>query len=60
MPCVRGILAAETITEAKEKGDYSAATLKSYRTKMDNSYIMKDINNFQDIGTPSPYRNHAK
>lgn len=43
-----GILAAETITEAKEKGDYSAATLKSYRTKMDNSYIMKDINNFQD------------
>ena len=43
-----GILAAETIIEAKEKGDYSAATLKSYRTRMDDSYIMKDINNFQD------------
>lgn len=43
-----GILAAETIVKAKEKGDYSSATLKEYRKVMDESYIMKDINNFQD------------
>lgn len=43
-----GILAAETIVTAKEKGDYSSAILKEYRKMMDESYIMKDINNFQD------------
>lgn len=43
-----GILAAETIVKAKEKGDYTSATLKEYRKVMDESYIMKDINNFQD------------
>lgn len=43
-----GILAAETIVEAKQAGDYTSTTLKNYRKKMDNSYVMKDINNFQD------------
>ena len=43
-----GILAAETIVKAKEKGDYNSATLKEYRKVMDESYIMKDIKNFQD------------
>jgi len=43
-----GILAAETIVKAKAKGDYSSATLKEYRKVMDESYVMKDINNFQD------------
>ncbi|MEO1023091.1 MAG: FAD-dependent oxidoreductase [Bacteroidota bacterium] len=43
-----GILAAETIVEAKAKNDYTSTTLKSYRTKMDESYIMKDIRGFQN------------
>lgn len=43
-----GILAAETILKAKEKNDYSAAVLKEYRKALDESYVMKDINNFQD------------
>lgn len=43
-----GILAAETIVEAKRKDDFSAAMLKSYRSKLDKSYIMKDMNRFQD------------
>jgi electron transfer flavoprotein-quinone oxidoreductase len=43
-----GILAAETIVKAKEKGDFSSATLKEYRKVMDESYVMKDINGFQD------------
>ncbi len=43
-----GILAAETIVEAKAKNDYTSATLKEYRKKMDDSYVMKDIKGFQD------------
>lgn len=43
-----GILAAETIVKAKEKDDYTSATLKDYRKVMDESYVMKDINGFQD------------
>jgi len=42
-----GILAAETVIEAKEKGDFSASSMKSYRTKLENSYVMKDMNNLQ-------------
>lgn len=43
-----GILAAETIVTAKQKGDYSSSILKEYRKALDDSYVMKDINNFQD------------
>ena len=43
-----GILAAETVTEAKSGGDYSSASLKSYRTKLEDSYVMKDLRSFQD------------
>jgi electron transfer flavoprotein-quinone oxidoreductase len=43
-----GILAAETITEAKEQDDFSSGTLKNYRKKLDESYVMKDMNGFQD------------
>lgn len=42
-----GILAAETIVEAKSKGDFSKETLKEYRKKLESSYIMKDLRNFQ-------------
>ena len=43
-----GILAAETVVEAKEAGDFSVGKLADYRKKLDASYIMKDINGFQD------------
>lgn len=43
-----GILAAETILKAKEKNDFTSATLKDYRKALDESYVMKDINGFQD------------
>ena len=43
-----GILAAETIIKAKQKNDFSSSTLKEYRTALDESYVMKDINGFQD------------
>lgn len=43
-----GILAAETIVKAKEKNDFTSATLKEYRKALDDSYVMKDINSYQD------------
>ena len=43
-----GILAAETVTEAKTKGDFSANTLKDYRKKLEDSFVLKDMRNFQD------------
>jgi len=43
-----GILGAETIVKAKERDDYSSQTLKDYRQALEDSYVMKDINNFQD------------
>src|SRR6056297_2027640 len=43
-----GILAAEVITNAKEKDDFSEASMKTYQDALEDSYVMKDINNFQD------------
>lgn len=43
-----GILAAETITEAKKNEDFGDAAMKKYQNTLSDSYIMKDINNFQD------------
>lgn len=43
-----GILGAETIIKAKEKSDYSSNTLKEYKKALGDSYVMKDISNFQD------------
>jgi electron-transferring-flavoprotein dehydrogenase len=38
-----GMLAAETIFEALKRGDTSAKSLKSYKTKIDQSYIKKEL-----------------
>jgi electron-transferring-flavoprotein dehydrogenase len=38
-----GMLAAETIFEALKKQDYSAASLGSYKNKIDNSYIKEEL-----------------
>lgn len=43
-----GILAAETVVTAKERDDYSSDTLSEYRKALDESYVMKDMNGFQD------------
>lgn len=43
-----GILAAETIVDSKKAGDFSDSAMKKYQNRLDDSYVMKDINNFQD------------
>src|SRR5699024_6140009 len=55
-----GLLGAETIVKAKNNGDFSSAMLKEYRTSLNNSHVMKDINNFQDpvhmLHNPTMYK----
>jgi len=43
-----GILAAETIINAKQQNDFSTQSLKAYRNALDESYVMKDMRGFQD------------
>ena len=43
-----GIIAAETIVDAKKSGNFGEDTMKKYQDALDDSYVMKDINNFQD------------
>lgn len=56
-----GILGAETIVKAKEKGDFSSQTMKEYKSALEESYVMKDINNFQDavhmLHNPQMFKN---
>ncbi len=43
-----GILAAENIIEAKEKQDFGNSQMKKYQDNLSDSYVMQDIDNFQD------------
>lgn len=38
-----GEAAARTVIEAKQKGDYSNATLSGYKTRLENSFVMQDL-----------------
>lgn len=39
-----GELAAQTVIEAKEKGDFSNVTLSGYKTRLENSFVLQDMN----------------
>ena len=42
-----GCMAAEAACEAIDKGDTSAAGLASYKTKLEDSFVIKDLQTFQ-------------
>lgn len=44
-----GMLAAETVIEAKKKGDFSAATLSAYVEKLKASYVWPDLEEVKDL-----------
>lgn len=44
-----GILAAEAASEAVDKMDFSASSLKRYDKKLNDSYIMKDLKKFKNV-----------
>jgi electron transfer flavoprotein-quinone oxidoreductase len=56
-----GILAAETAIDSKKKEDFSKTALSQYRKKLDDSYVMKDLNNLQDavhlLHSPAMFEN---
>lgn len=43
---VSGKLAAQTVLYARERGDYSARTLKHYRQLLEQSFIIKDLKSY--------------
>ena len=45
-----GKFAAETIVAAHEKGDYSAGMLSEYQRKLENSFVLKDLKKYQNVG----------
>lgn len=55
-----GILAAEAVLAAMERGDFSAESLKCYRQVLEESFVMKDMRSFQDavhlLHDPEMYR----
>lgn len=42
-----GRLAGETVIEAKAKGDFSTQTLSAYREKLQQSFVLKDLQKYQ-------------
>ena len=38
-----GEAAAQTVIEAKERGDFSSATLSRYKSRLESSFVMKDM-----------------
>lgn len=44
-----GRLAGETVIDARTKGDFSAATLASYRTRLDSSFVLQDLKKYQHL-----------
>lgn len=44
-----GKLAGETVIEAKQKGDYSKATLMAYKHKLEASYVLSDMEDIKDL-----------
>ncbi len=43
-----GVFAAETVIEAREKGDFSKAALNSYVRKLEKSFVIKDLKRYKD------------
>jgi electron transfer flavoprotein-quinone oxidoreductase len=43
-----GALAADTAIDALKSGDYSARSLSSYKKKLDNSFIIRDMKTFKN------------
>lgn len=44
---VSGRLAAETVLEAKARGDFSAESLSAYQRKLNDSFVMKDLKKYR-------------
>jgi len=48
MAMASGMLAGQTVIEAKEKNDFSANALSAYQAKLENSFVFKDMKQYKD------------
>ena len=44
-----GTLAAETVIEAKKRGDFSSHTLEKYRQRLEESFVLKDLRKYRNV-----------
>jgi electron transfer flavoprotein-quinone oxidoreductase len=44
-----GILAANTVLEAKQSGDFSSKTLRRYEKMLQNSYVLRNFKTFKNV-----------
>jgi electron transfer flavoprotein-quinone oxidoreductase len=49
MAITAGKAAGETAVEAHKKGDFSASALSAYRTRLDNTFVMKDLHQYRNM-----------
>jgi electron transfer flavoprotein-quinone oxidoreductase len=49
MAITAGKAAGETAVEAHKKGDFSANTLSAYRTKLENTFVLKDLHQYRNM-----------
>ncbi|MBI5561655.1 MAG: FAD-binding protein [Deltaproteobacteria bacterium] len=43
-----GVMAAETVMEAKSRGDFSKKTLEGYVKRLEESFVLKDLRRYKD------------
>lgn len=53
-----GRMAAETVMEALEKGDFSRRSLESYTSRMENSFVLRDLRKYRSF--PSFLQEHKE
>lgn len=44
-----GVMAAETVIEAEEKGDFSEKALSNYQHKLNRSFVIKDLKKYRNM-----------
>ncbi len=44
-----GIIAGETVIEAKKRNDFSSRTLSAYRQRLEESFVLKDLKTYRNI-----------
>jgi electron transfer flavoprotein-quinone oxidoreductase len=44
-----GILAGQTVIEAKKRNDFSTKTLFRYRQRLENSFVLRDLKKYRDV-----------
>jgi electron transfer flavoprotein-quinone oxidoreductase len=44
-----GMLAGETVIEAKKRNDFSSKSLSRYRERLEESFVLKDLKKYRDV-----------